>query len=709
MRRIVTATLSLSIALSLMLTTGGTASANALAGGGYSSSYAGESVFTNKAAGEAGQFSAIFFNDGTRAWAPGIVGLLVCLSDKTTCNVASPNAAYASGWQSTTVYASVSAGVNPGQNGFFIYNFTVPAGTGAGVAATFNGDVGLIASGLMLRPEGYYQVNTTPAATGALTISPTSTSQPVGGQQQFTATGAPAGSTVSWTVTGGCGAVTNTGLFAATAVNSSTQPCSVVASASGLTASASITVFGAATQIICTSSKTTVTAGASTSDTFTITATLKDSSNNTVANDSATSITFTNNTPTLLTARGTTPDQDSATAEFQRTAQSGVALSAYYPSTSTGTGVISVSSGSLTGCTQSITIQAAGSAAKLVVSFYPGTISADGSSNALVEVDVTDANGVVISSDSSTSVTLSRDTGSAVCNISSGGSGGPTTVTSGVAYFSVTSTSTPGTCTWTASTGTTGISTGSATLTTVLSGSANKLAVVANASPKSADGVATLRVTVQLQDANGNPLTTSASQVTVTATLGTNCYGTKADASTGYVTFSDGTTAAKTSTSGAFSAYSGAVGEDTGYARFIFKSSFATTCTVTYSGSGVSSATADITFNAAGAATIACRFNPSNIISDGSSTAIGTISVVDNNNNLATTSGISVAFSGTGAYTTQLTTSPQTTSSGIAQYTVKSSSATANGTDTYTATATVSGTTRTTTCTITVSDTLGIY
>ncbi|MBI2983426.1 MAG: hypothetical protein HYY42_04510, partial [Chloroflexi bacterium] len=588
MRRIVTATLSLSIALSLLAAGGGTASANALAGGGYSSSYAGESVFTNKAAGESGQFSVIFFNDGTQAWAPGIIGLLVCLSDKTTCNVASPNAAYASGWHSSTVYATVSAGVNPGQNGFFIYNFVVPAGTAPGTVATFNGDVGLIASGLMFRPEGYFQINTTPAVTGALTLSPTSASLPVSGQQQFTASGAPAGSTVSWTVTGGCGAITNNGLFAATAVNSTTQPCTVVASASGLTASASITVFGPATQITCSSTKTTVTAGASTADTFTISGTLKDSSGNTVANDSATAITYTNNSPTILTERDSTETSP-------RTAQSGVASKRYYPSSVTGTGVISLSSGSLTGCTQSITVAAAGGAAKLVPSFYLGTITADGSSNAILEVLVADAAGVTKTGDSSTSITVSRDSGSSSCNISGGGSGGPTTASSGAAYFTVTSTTTPGTCTWTASTSTTGISAGSATLTTVLSGAPNKLAIAGNASPKAADGSATLRVTVQLQDATGNPVTTTSQQVTVTATLGSNCSGTKADGSAGGATFSDSTTAAKTATSGSYGAYG--LGEETGYARFIFRSSFATTCTVTFSaGSSITSVTADLVF-----------------------------------------------------------------------------------------------------------------
>ncbi len=705
MRRIVTAALSVLLAFSFLLAASTTASANALAGGGYSSSYSGESVFTNKAAGESGQFSAIFFNDGTQSWAPGVVGLLICLADKTTCNVASPNAAYASGWFSSTVYATVSATVAPGQNGFFIYNFTVPAGTAPGTAATFNGDVGLIATGAELRPEGYYQINTTPSATGALTISPTSAALPVGGQQQFTVTGAPAGSTTSWTVTGGCGAVTNLGLFAATAVNSPTQPCSVVATAGGLSASAAITVFGPATQIACSASKTTIPNDGSTSTT--ISGTLKDANGNVVANDNSTAITFTNNTPTILTASSSTPNLTGTEAAGTRNAANGVASKVFLPVTgANGTGVISLSSGSLTGCTQQITVALPGAATTLSASFYLGTISAAPTSTSVLIVDVTDANGTVITSDNTTSITVSRDSGSAVCNISGGGSGGPTTVTAGEALFTVTATATPGTCGWTASANTVGVSTSSATLTTVLSGAPSKLAVAGNASPKVADGVSTLRVTVALQDANGNPVTTPALQVNVTATLGTGCSGTKADGSTGQVTFSDGTTAAKTSASGSYSLYGGT----TNYARFIFKSNFATTCTVTFSdGSSVSSTTANITFTPGGAAALACRFNPDNIVSDGSSTSVATVSTVDANKNLASTDGVSVTFSGSGSNTTQLTTSPQTTSGGIAQFTVKSSGTTNNGTDTYTATATVSGATATTTCKITVSDVLGAF
>jgi hypothetical protein len=146
------------------------APAAAVAGRGFDARYAGESVFTAVAAGESGQFSAIFFNAGTQPWAPGVVGLMVCLPDKTTCNVPSPNAAFASSWTSATAYATVATPVSPGQNGFFVYSFAVPAGTPASTETTFNGDVGLLATGELLHPEGYYQRNATPALSGPTAV-----------------------------------------------------------------------------------------------------------------------------------------------------------------------------------------------------------------------------------------------------------------------------------------------------------------------------------------------------------------------------------------------------------------------------------------------------------------------------------------------------------------------------------------------------------
>ncbi|MDE3102053.1 MAG: hypothetical protein KGJ98_07430 [Chloroflexota bacterium] len=679
--------------------TGATASANALAGGGYSSSYSGESVFTNVAAGGSGQFSAIFFNDGTQSWAPGVVGLLICLPDKVTCNVASPNAAYASGWTSSTVYATVTATVAPGQNGFFIYNFAVPAGTAGGTAATFNGDVGLIATGAELRPEGYYQINTTPASTGALTLSPTSASLPVGGQQQFTATGAPAGSTVAWSVTGGCGAVTTTGLFAATATTSSTQPCTVVATASGLSASASITVFGPATKLACAVSPASIPADNGNS-TSTVTVSVEDVNGNVVANDVTDKITFTNNSPTLVTA-------DNSIEPQTITATNGVASKVYDSETSTGTAVISASSGTLTGCTANITLAKPGAAAQLAAGFSPTTIAADGTSTSKLTVNVEDSTGTLIPSNTD-SITISETSGTSVCNVGGAGSATKSAV-SGVATFTMMSSTTPGTCSWTASDVTTSsVSSASATLTTVIVGTASKLAVTKNSgSPVTADGTQKITVTVALEDANGNIVTTPAAQVTLTSTLGSGCTGSNAAGQSG-----------KTVTN------SGNVTTSNGIAKFVYSSTFATSgCTITYSGNNssgtaLSTASATIAFTPGAPTGIACKFSPAYIVNDGSSTSLATVSIVDTNLNATNSGSYSVTFSKStdNGATTQLTASPQTTTNGVATFTVKSTTKAGTNTDTYRASTTIGSTAVTTNtpanagggpdCAITVQPTL---
>ena len=140
MRRLINGALSLVMAITVILTLSSAASANVIAGGGYSSSYAGESVFTTNAAGETGQMSAIFFNDGAQPWQPGVIGLLICAADKVTCNVPS-NTQFNHNWFSQTVYATVTSSVAPGQNGFFIYDFTVPTGTPAGTGVNGRKDV----------------------------------------------------------------------------------------------------------------------------------------------------------------------------------------------------------------------------------------------------------------------------------------------------------------------------------------------------------------------------------------------------------------------------------------------------------------------------------------------------------------------------------------------------------------------------------------
>ena len=107
MRRFTTAMTAAALALSLAL--GLTSGSVQALTPGYDSAYQFESAFLSLKAGDSGTFSVFFANTGTTSWVTGAgtqVNLAVCDSSKVTCNVASPNAAWASGWLSATAYAT---------------------------------------------------------------------------------------------------------------------------------------------------------------------------------------------------------------------------------------------------------------------------------------------------------------------------------------------------------------------------------------------------------------------------------------------------------------------------------------------------------------------------------------------------------------------------------------------------------------------------
>ncbi len=190
MQRIVSAITALALALSFF----GSAAQPAAAVTGYDSAYFGESAFLSLAPGTTGQFVAIFTNTASTGWVTGTatqVNLAVCLADKLTCNVASPNAAWNPGtWLSSTAYATTSTGyVGPGQQGFFVYSVRAPAGGGY---ARFNGDLSLAATGAMIHPRGYYQDAFSAAPSGAaaaVLTSMTPTTGPTAGGTSVTITG----------------------------------------------------------------------------------------------------------------------------------------------------------------------------------------------------------------------------------------------------------------------------------------------------------------------------------------------------------------------------------------------------------------------------------------------------------------------------------------------------------------------------------------
>lgn len=637
-------------------------SANALAGNGYSSSYAGESVFRSLGPGETGQFSVIFNNDGTQAWAPGVVGLLVCLPDKVTCNVPSPNDAYRSSWYSTTVYATVTATVAPGQNGFFIYSIKVPANAASGVVTTFNGDVGLIATGALLRPQGYFHRNATPLTFGTLSVSPATASVPVNGQQQFNVDATYPGTT-AWSVTGGCGAIGATGLFVGTVANSTTQPCTVTASLGGLTASASVVVHGPAASLSCVTDRTTLISngGDSRGGTATVTVTVKDLNGNTATGNApvVTITNFSSTTATVTPAGSVTP-------------VNGVVSLAVASTYTPGTIVIGASAALVTGCSVLIASNASGNATRAVASFADDVIAADGTSSSVLRVDLLDAMGDR-TTDSATSIEVTRGAGSgAVCSLAgvlAGSSGSATggsavaTAVNGRVEFLVRATTTPGTCTVTVTPRNTVVSVGTATLITKTVGLPTKLGIRSNDSPHAAGSSSQTTITVDIQDAAGTRVTSAGATIAAALDPAT-CAG--AGGGNAYVSSSGPTSAGRAG----FSVIS--------YGAY-------PACLVTFSASGLTSATATIVFTPGGPDHLSCTVTPVTIRNDGTTASVR-VAVTDRLGNVILTGSYPVGLqrSNTPAYTSVLTSGTLNTASGIATFTVRASGGT--GADTYTPT-----------------------
>src|SRR5206468_11220043 len=141
---------------------------------GYDSAYQFESAFLSLKPGDSGTFSVFFANTGTTAWTAGSgtqVNLAVCAADKVTCNVTSAQSTWASGWLSSTAYAThTKSVVVPGDFSAFTYNIKAPTAVAVGTYR-FNGDLVLASSGTRIHPEGYYQDATVTAA-AAITPSP---------------------------------------------------------------------------------------------------------------------------------------------------------------------------------------------------------------------------------------------------------------------------------------------------------------------------------------------------------------------------------------------------------------------------------------------------------------------------------------------------------------------------------------------------------
>jgi adhesin/invasin len=650
---------------------------------GYHASWFGQSGYMTLCPGDTSTAIVAMYNSGSLGWLKAFMGQVALLGtwvpipgqDQPSVlggdgQFGSPN----TGWPRYNRPAIQPADyIGPNQIAWFQFAIRAPQTPGTYILYIRP----LIEGTTWMEDFGIFWQITVPTVAAGLAISPASANLPVGGTQQFAASGMPSGSSVSWTVTGGCGAVSSSGLFTATATNSSSQPCSVVATAGSLSTTAPITVFGPATMITCTATPSTVTGNGT--DTTVVTGTLKDVNGNIVANDNSTTLSFANNAPTKLTPAATMAVPDSG----GRASQTYTTVAG-----ASGTAQISVSSGTLAGCNTTITIQPIGASAKTSATFNPTSIAADGSTSQL-SVTIQDANGNTVIADSSTQVTVTRSSGATVCNIAGQGSATATAV-SGIATFIVSSTTTPGSCQWTVTTSPS-LAGSSAMLTTVITGVPSSLAVVRNDSPVTVGNP--LTVVVQLNDANGDRITGLSTGHVIKVT-----YTTSGSAGSGCP-------AALTPASGA-TATTGTTTTTAGQTSFTFSSSAATAgCMLSFSDTtapSVAGVNATIVFNAGAAAGLACSFSPDPIVADGASTSAGTVLVTDANGDPTNSGVYSVSFTRvSGTSTTLVTTSPQNTSGGTVSFTVRSIAG-RTGSDGYQASGTVGSTAATSTpCTIT--------
>jgi hypothetical protein len=321
-----------------------------------------------------------------------------------------------------------------------------------------------------------------------------------------------------------------------------------------------------------------------------------------------------------------------------------------------------------------------------VSTFLLNPIAADTSSTSTLQVDVTDANGNR-TSDSSTILTVTRDSGSAnVCTITGvtqgtvqgGVSGGSTaaTASSGRVKFTVQATSQPGQCLMIVTTNNSSIAGSNAVLTTQIVGAANRIGVVSNDSPHpvsaagacvaggSGNEASCTTIVVAIQDVNGATITSDNNR-TINAIPDPNtCSGA-----------GGGNVAVRTTTTTA-----------AGRATSTFSSAGAySACTITFTSSNVSSVNTTAVWTAGGADHLACALTPTSLPPNGTSIASGVVSVRDVNGNVVSAGQYSVLFTRQPGSTSNSSitqgANPQNTSGGYANWTV--TAGTSVGTDTY--------------------------
>jgi len=301
----------------------------------------------------------------------------------------------------------------------------------------------------------------------------------------------------------------------------------------------------------------------------------------------------------------------------------------------------------------------------------------------LVTATLKDANGVTTGATASTTVNFAVDNAT-ICSVAPASQIIATGGTNQTATLSLTGV--PGSCTVTASA--TGLTSGSATATVAAAGPASKLAITSNTcsnTPTTANTAgSTCTITVQVQDAAGNPSFTLhdiALQLNQTGTT-TLCNAT--------VTAVSPSAGSATGNPGA-----GQTSSTTSTVTFTVADSKAETCDAVATSFNLTSTTGTASFTGFGSpATMAVTVTPNPIPANGVATSTIKVCLKDSGGNTVTSATDSLGITrtltvGTGTnvtnapVTTVTSANPVSATSGCSSFTVQSTGTT--GSDTYTA------------------------
>ena len=413
----------------------------------------------------------------------------------------------------------------------------------------------------------------------------------------------PSSGTLSGTTT--VNAVSGVATFSNLSIDKAGTGYTLTASSSGLTGATSSAfniTAGAVTKLVFGTQPSNTAAGSSI--TPAVTMQVQDAGGNLV----------TTSTASITVAIGTNPGSGTLSGTTTITASGGVATFSNLSINKTGNGyTLSATSTGLTSATSSAFNITAGAATQLVFSQQPTNTVAGSSISPAVTLQVEDANGNVVTS-STASITVAIGT-----NPGGGTLSGTKTVSavSGVATFSGLSIDKTGTG-YTLTAASTGLTSATSNTFNITPGAASKLVFGQQPTNTTAAQTITPAVTVQVQDANSNLVTTSTASITVA--IGTNpgggtLSGTLAQSAVGGV-----------ATFGSLSLNKAG----TGY-------------TLTASSTGLTGATSS-TFNitAGAAAQLGFSQQPTNTVAGVSITPAITVQVQDANGNLVTTSTASI-------------------------------------------------------------------